>query len=69
MPVITKEELGEIRCEYQPHYVGIDDEVVNDGEKCSKCESKMNYEGYKGFGEYRAFAVCSNGGCDYVEDF
>ena len=69
MPVITKNELREVQDEYQPHYISIDREIVDEGDGCAECGSKMRYEGWKGFGEYRAFAVCTNGNCDYVEDF
>jgi hypothetical protein len=70
MPEITKSEISEIRKTYKPHFIQIDSEVVTeDLNGCSKCDAMMRYEGYKGNGEYRAFAICTNPECDYAEDF
>lgn len=69
MPIISKTELNEIRAEYKPYFNDIDSDVVSEGENCLVCGSKMIYEGYKGFGEYRALAVCSKPECDVVLDF
>ncbi|HEX8267451.1 MAG TPA: hypothetical protein VF596_18775 [Pyrinomonadaceae bacterium] len=70
MPVITKNELNEIRAEYDTHFLQIDFEVVTeDSTGCSECGSPQVYEGRRNTSEYRAFAVCTNPECDVVEDF